>query len=80
MSRRISFQAAFFVLTLSALCLTGWISGASGDARKERPIPPPPTEPFSPSNARTEDGGLIPVEQFFPAQRCVGCHQDTHAA
>ncbi len=35
---------------------------------------------FSPSNARTETGQLIPVEQFFPAARCQSCHQDTHAA
>jgi Flp pilus assembly protein TadD len=35
---------------------------------------------FSPSNARTEDGKLIPSAQFFPAKRCAGCHQDTHAA
>jgi Flp pilus assembly protein TadD len=35
---------------------------------------------FSPSNARTEDGNLIPVEQFFSAKRCLNCHQDTHAA
>lgn len=35
---------------------------------------------FAPSNARTESGGLIPVEQFIPASRCVGCHQDTHQA
>ncbi len=33
---------------------------------------------FSPSNARTEDGNLIPVEQFFPASRCASCHADTH--
>ena len=35
---------------------------------------------FAPSNARTEDGKLIPAEQFIPATRCVKCHQDTHAA
>ena len=35
---------------------------------------------FTPSNARTEDGELIPAEQFFPARRCAKCHQDTHAA
>lgn len=35
---------------------------------------------FSPSNAQTESGGLIPVEQFIPAARCQSCHQDTHAA
>jgi hypothetical protein len=33
---------------------------------------------FSPSNARTEDDKLIPVEQFFPASRCASCHADTH--
>ena len=37
-------------------------------------------EPFSPSNARTEDGKLIPSAQFFPAARCAGCHKDTHDA
>lgn len=44
--------------------------------------PPPagsvPVPEFSPSNARTEDGKLIPVDQFFSASRCAGCHQDTH--
>jgi tetratricopeptide (TPR) repeat protein len=43
-------------------------------------IIPPRPEGFAPSNARTEDGRLIPVEQFFPAARCAGCHRDTHAA
>ncbi len=80
MSQRISFRAACLILILAAFCLTGWISNASGDGRKERAIPPLPTEPFSPSNARTEDGALIPVDQFFSAKRCLGCHQDTHAA
>src|SRR5437867_2941926 len=42
--------------------------------------PPVSIEAFSPSNARTADGGFIPVEQFFPAARCLSCHQDTHAA
>ena len=41
---------------------------------------PPADEPFSPSNARTEDGKLIPSAQFFPAARCAGCHKDTHDA
>ena len=40
---------------------------------KENPL-------FNPSNARTADNQYIPVEQFFPASRCLGCHQDTHAA
>ena len=56
------------------------MSSASGDSPKKHPIPSPPKELFSPSNARTESGELIPVEQFFSAKRCVGCHQDTHAA
>jgi hypothetical protein len=34
--------------------------------------------PFSPSNARTESGELIPSDQFFPAERCAGCHRDSH--
>jgi len=67
-------------LILAAVFLAGWISSASGDSIKRRPIPSPPKELFSPSNARTEDGGLIPVEQFFSAKRCLSCHQDTHAA
>lgn len=43
-------------------------------------VQPPVSSTFSPSNARTEDGKLIPTEQFFPAKRCAGCHQDTHTA
>lgn len=50
----------------------------SGSDQSLRPVPPAPTDSFGPSNARTEHGGLIPVEQFFPASRCLGCHQDTH--
>ena len=67
-------------LFLAAVLFAGWISSASGDSFKRRPIPSPPKELFSPSNARTENGELIPVEQFFSAKRCLGCHQDTHAA
>src|SRR5262249_20631665 len=33
---------------------------------------------FSPSNARTEDGSLIPSDRFFSAERCASCHLDTH--
>jgi len=54
------------------------IVGAQGTT--QRPLPPAPAGFFSPSNARTEDGRLIPAEQFFPASRCLACHQDTHAA
>ena len=69
-----------FLPTVAALCLAGWSTGASGDGTKKRAIPPVPKDAFSPSNARTEDGKLIPVDQFFSAKRCIGCHRDTHAA
>lgn len=52
---------------------------AKGELGKPATIPPRP-EGFAPSNSRTLDGKLIPVEQFFPASRCQRCHQDTHAA
>jgi tetratricopeptide (TPR) repeat protein len=68
--------AAFIGACLIAGGRTSARNGQS-DAGTKR-LPPIPTEPFSPSNARTEDGKLIPVEQFFPASRCASCHQDTH--
>src|ERR1041384_7155763 len=67
-------------ISAAAFCLIGVRSHASGDSSKERTLPPAPTESFSPSNARTEDGHTIPVEQFFSAKRCASCHHDTHAA
>lgn len=69
------------LLAVAACGVMVWNSSrAASDGRKERPIPPRPSEPFSPSNSRTEDGQLIPVDQFFPASRCASCHKDTHAA
>jgi tetratricopeptide (TPR) repeat protein len=68
---------------VTLVCGGGGRSGAAEGAAEvgaRVPGPLPAAEPFSPSNARTEDGKLIPVEQFFPASRCVGCHKDTHAA
>lgn len=50
------------------------------DKPGERSQPPAPATPFGPSNARTEDGNPIPVDEFFSATRCAGCHHDTHAA
>jgi Flp pilus assembly protein TadD len=44
-----------------------------------RTLPPVPTGLFSPSNAKTIDGKLIPESDFFHASRCAKCHQDTHA-
>lgn len=80
MTRRPNLKARLLLLILALFCIAGWITRASGDGKKGRAVPTPPKEAFSPSNARTEHGGLIPVEQFFSAKRCVGCHQDTHAA
>ena len=80
MLRRFNLQARILFLILTVFCLAGLVSSALGDGNKKRAIPPLPKEPFSPSNARTEDGNLIPVDQFFSAKRCIGCHQDTHAA
>src|SRR5262249_2066165 len=38
-----------------------------------------PQPEFSPSNAPPQDRKLYPVERFFPASRCAGCHGDTQA-
>jgi Flp pilus assembly protein TadD len=65
----------------AALACARAASGDGGaDASNTSRVPPlpPASEPFSPSNARTHDGGLIPSEQFFPAARCASCHKDTH--
>ena len=59
----------------------GWTARGSGDEKAgvgASVVPPLPTEHFSPSNARTEDGGLIPSAQFIPAARCATCHKDSH--
>lgn len=80
MIKRTNSLVRFLLPILAALCLAGWGTHASGDGNKKRTIPPVPKDAFSPSNARTEDGNLIPVDQFFSAKRCVGCHRDTHAA
>lgn len=78
--RGLKFQCC--LLFMAGVLLVGWQTFANNDpgGKNERPLPPIPTEPFSPSNARTADGQLIPVEEFFPAARCLKCHQDTHAA
>ncbi len=80
MFKRTLLQTRLLILIVAAFCLTAWVGRASGDGPKEREIPPAPKERFSPSNARTEDGLSIPVDQFFSAKRCAGCHHDTHAA
>lgn len=52
---------------------------ANTSLQQKQSLPPAPEGLFSPSNARTADGQLIPVEHFIPATRCAKCHQDTHA-
>src|SRR5262245_22866665 len=54
------------------------VDSAFGTVRLAPPVPPPPAEPFRPSNARTVDGRTIPEDDFFPASRCASCHADTH--
>jgi tetratricopeptide (TPR) repeat protein len=72
-------------LVLGLFCLGGVsvtrqaLAGNEIDFYRLREKPPVPTERFSPSNARTEDGNLIPVDQFISAVRCAKCHAETHA-
>src|SRR5256885_8836479 len=68
------------LLQVAAILSFAMVQTVVADKPKERPMPPAPTQPFSPSNARTESGETISVEQFFSAKRCAGCHHDTHAA
>lgn len=73
--------AAVTIIVGVYLIAVGRISAFNGHEQESaRSLPPIPTEAYSPSNARTEDGKRIPVEQFFPATRCATCHQDTHRA
>ena len=71
-------------LTSAIFIIASWLTlGQANDDRDTGPRRNPPTTPsgpFSPSNARTEDGGLISIDQFFPASRCASCHRDTHTA
>ena len=71
-------------LKIFALCGFVFVSAATivvsqSNALRLRPVPPIPDKIFSPSNSKTESGGLIPVKDFIPAARCGVCHQETHA-
>ena len=68
------------ILLLERRAASSGAADGAAEVGTRVPGPLPAGEPFSPSNARTADGKLIPVAQFFPASRCVGCHRDTHAA
>ncbi len=63
------------------LCVPLLLAGKPSSAQRDNPPNPSKGKPlFSPSNAQTEDGRLIPVEQFISSSRCASCHQDTHRA
>lgn len=66
-------QTRLLKTLLLALLPTLWLAVGRTSAMFDAPS-------FAPSNARTADGKLIPVEQFFPAARCAACHQDTHSS
>ena len=67
-------KRTYFLLLLIA-AIVFWTNTATTTADD-----PTPATSFSPSNARTEDGKLIPTAQFFSASRCARCHKDTHEA
>ncbi len=67
---------AILMICIMALIAAGWRASAVFVQENAAAV----ASPFAPSNARTVDGKLIPVEHFFPASRCLNCHQDTHGA
>lgn len=67
----------FFIVAVLSVVLAQTVAPSSAGPDLFGEISPP-EGPFSPSNARTENGGLIPSDQFFPAERCAGCHRDSH--
>lgn len=72
---------AAVVAVVAALACVRAARGSGADERAgvgARTAPPLPHDLFSPSNARTKDGKLIPSAEFFPAARCAKCHQDSH--
>jgi Flp pilus assembly protein TadD len=67
------------IAVLAAVTWVGVVRGSGGErVAGAATAPPVPTDLFSPSNARTEDGKTIPSAAFFPAARCAKCHQDSH--
>lgn len=74
---QIRFVQICVVIVFAAFAGTTSILSQS-DVLNVRPIPPQPARLFSRSNARTENGDLIPIEDFIPAARCATCHTDAH--
>lgn len=73
---------AKLAVTLAALVFgTTWGYNVSGESSRSAFLSEGNAESvFIPSNAQTEDGKTIAIEEFFPSSRCRQCHQDTHAA
>jgi tetratricopeptide (TPR) repeat protein len=78
MSKRTYHLFLFSALACIAVLFVGFLCAPA--AADGTTLQPTVSNTFSPSNARTEDGKLIPTSQFFSAKRCAGCHQDTHTA
>jgi len=72
-------KRTYYLIVLSAGILFWTNTASTNVATTDGPSNPAPTT-FSPSNARTDDGNLIPSDYFFSAKRCSRCHQDTHEA
>lgn len=72
------FIKSLVLLVFTVFCVTSIVVSQTNLLQK-RAAPPIPTEQFSPSNAKTEHGGLISSKDFIPSARCGTCHQETHA-
>jgi Flp pilus assembly protein TadD len=71
---------AVLTVVVASVGLVSRAPGQETSSPRQLSYPAPPlTGPFAPSNARTANGELIPVSQFFPSTRCMGCHTDTHS-
>lgn len=77
-----SLKLLLVLLIFIAAVVTATVGQTSGDSSGAvvAHLASTSSAPFSPSNARTEDGKLIPADQFFRASRCASCHKDTHTA
>ena len=76
MSRRFIKSLVLIVFTIFT-AVTIVVSQAN--LLRKRSAPPIPEKIFSPSNAKTENGGYIPTKDFIPASRCSDCHRESHA-
>ena len=73
-------KRTYCLILLSAGILFLTNTASTNVKTTDGPSNPSSSTIFSPSNARTEDGNLIPSEYFFSAKRCSRCHHDTHEA